>query len=64
MVKDKYNLNLSFVNHLQIILNRDPQVKKISMNLSDKILKKELPKLKIFLMNVFMKFNGKMGTYV
>ena len=46
VVKDKYNLNLSFVNHLQIILNRDPQVKKISMNLSDKILKKRIAEVK------------------
>ena len=40
VVKDKYNSELSFVNHLQIILNRDPQVKKIYLEKKNTKFKK------------------------
>ncbi len=48
VVKDKYNSELSFVNHLQIILNRDPQVKKIYLekkNTKFKKMMKEVQKI-------------------
>ena len=48
VVKDKYNSELSFVNHLQIILNRDPQVKKIYLekkNSRFKNIMKEVKKI-------------------
>lgn len=61
VIKDKYNLNLSFVNHLQIILNRDPQVKKITMNLSNKILKKKIIEVKKISNKCIYEINWKKG---
>lgn len=51
VVKDKYNSELSFVNHLQIVLNRDPQVKKIYLekkNAKFKKIMKEVKKISNF----------------
>ncbi|MDA9698800.1 TauD/TfdA family dioxygenase [Candidatus Pelagibacter sp.] len=46
VVKDKYNSELSFVNHLQIILNRDPQVKKIYLEKKNAKFKKIMEEVK------------------
>ena len=46
VVKDKFNSELSFVNHLQIILNRDPQVKKIYLEKKNTKFKKIMKEVK------------------
>ena len=46
VIKDRYNSKLSFVNHLQIILNRDPQVKKIYLEKNNEIFKQKIKEVK------------------
>ena len=46
VIKDRYNSELSFVNHLQIILNRDPQVKKIYLEKKNTKFKKVMKEVK------------------